>query len=187
MFWYKISRFQWIVIYNQNPRGFKTLFEYLLTLWWNSILSCLSRIGYLSETDTASTIQPTEWFDLRQIFWFFTFIFKRVNLPDGKQEHFSFVTVRAFYKDLNTIGCTIDAPLFWFNQRCMLIWIIFIFQVCLNGLFVKKEDAPCQVRGFSREVIIERILKNITIYYILHQNLILVDTLDSLYYWKHLD
>ena len=42
-------------------------------------------------------------------------------------------TVRATYMDLYTIWCTIESDFIWFDQKCMLIWIVcFCFQFCIS-------------------------------------------------------
>ena len=51
------------------------------------------------------------------------------------------------YMDLFNIGCTIEPPVVWYIQKCMLIWKIcfyfsFVFAICLS-----KKDAPCYARS----------------------------------------
>ena len=53
-------------------------------------------------------------------------------------------TVRATYIDLYTIGCTIEPPVVWYIQKCMLIWkICFYFSFVVCDVVIKKNDAPC--------------------------------------------
>ena len=69
-------------------------------------------------------------------------------------------TVLATYIDLYTIGCTIEPPIVWYIQKCMLIWKIcfyfsFVFAICLS----KKKT-----RHITRDRFIEKKLLRQTIF-----------------------
>ena len=54
-------------------------------------------------------------------------------------EHFqiTYLPFKVYVPPVYTLGCRIEPPTSWFNQKCMLIWV-----TCFYFSFVKYENAP---------------------------------------------
>ena len=92
-------------------------------------------------------------------------------------EHFqiTYLPFKVYVPPVYTLGCRIEPPTSWFNQKCMLIWVTCFYfsfvkyenapfprsipgkalqpRLCLSDLFVKNEDVPCQARAIPRRAL----------------------------------
>ena len=75
--------------------------------------------------------------------------------PKQDVNYFSIcLTVRATYIDLYTIGCTIEPPVVWYIQKCMLIWKICFYFSRVFAIFLSK----MKTRHVKRDRFTEKVL-----------------------------
>ena len=75
--------------------------------------------------------------------------------------------------DLYTIGCTIEPPIVWYIQKCMLIWIIcfyfsFVYAICSSKM---------KTRHVKRDRITEKVLLRL-------DNFQLARNMARLHFWR---
>ena len=112
--WWTIPLRTFVICYSVHCVRSLQLFE--LNRLTDSILRIMSKIKSMS-ADCMNLDHSTDWVALMKYF-----------------EEICY-TVRATYIYLYTIGCTIEPPIVWYIQKCMLIWkncfyFSFVFAIC---------------------------------------------------------